>query len=127
MPHSKYFFLNYELFFCRRDEIINGKTASSPGLFGGRKVNTIFNEVWRIPVNEIDRPGSFAAHCSKSLILLLDVLKNIPDVNLLVDISAQLRKPPSEENKFLQESDRQEIVTMAATYLNTALKTIRDR
>ena len=54
-------------------------------------------------------------------------IKNIPDVNLLVDISAQLRKPPSEENKFLQESDRQEIVTMAATYLNTALKTIRDR
>ena len=56
-----------------------------------------------------------------------DLFKSIPDVNLLVDISAQLRKPPSEENKFLQESDRQEIITMAATYLNTALKTIRDR
>ena len=56
-----------------------------------------------------------------------DLLKSIPDVNLLVDISTQLRKPPSEENKFLQESDRQEFVTMAATYLNTVLKTIRDR
>ena len=56
-----------------------------------------------------------------------DLLKSIPDVNLLVDISTQLRKPPSEENKFLQESDRQEIVIMAATYFNTALKTIRDR
>ena len=56
-----------------------------------------------------------------------DLLKSIPDVNLLVDISAQLRKPRSEENKFLQESDRQEFVTMAATYLNTVLKTIRDR
>ena len=56
-----------------------------------------------------------------------DLLKSIPDVNLLVDISTQLRKPPSEENKFLQESDRQEFVTTAATYLNTALKTIRDR
>ena len=106
---------------------LTDKSAQSPGLFGGRKVNMIFNEVWRIPVNEIDRPGSFAAHCAKSLILLIDVLKNIPDVSLLIDISAQLRKPPSEENKFLQESDRQEIVTMAGTYLNTALKTIRDR
>ena len=106
---------------------LTDKSAQSPGLFGGRKVNMIFNEVWRIPVNEIDRPGSFAAHCAKSLILLIDVLKSIPDVGLLVDISAQLRKPPSEENKFLQESDRQEIVTMAGTYLNTALKTIRDR
>ena len=55
------------------------------------------------------------------------LIKNIPDVNLLVDISAQLRKPPSEENKFLLKSDLQEIVTMAATYLNTALNTIRDR
>ena len=55
------------------------------------------------------------------------ILKNIPDVNLLVDISAQLRKPPSEENKFLHESIRQEIATMAATYLNTALQTIPDR
>ena len=106
---------------------LTDKTAPCPGLFGGRKLNMIFNEVWRIPVNEIDRPGSFAAHCAKSLILLLDVLKNIPDVALLVDISAQLRKPPSEENKFLQESDRQDIVTMAATYLNAALKSIRDK
>ena len=48
-------------------------------------------------------------------------------MNLLVDISTQLRKPPSEENKFLQESDLGENVTMAATYLNIALKTIRDR
>jgi len=106
---------------------LTDKSAPCPGLFGGRKINMIFNEVWRIPVNEIDRPGSFAAHCAKSLILLLDVLKNIPDVALLVDISAQLRKAPNEENKFLQESDRQEIVTMAATYLNTALKNIRDK
>ena len=106
---------------------LTDKSAPCPGLFGGRKLNMIFNEVWRIPVNEIDRPGSFASHCAKSLILLLDVIKSVPDVALLVDISAQLRRPPSEENKFLQESDRQDIVTMAATYLNTALKSIRDK
>ena len=123
MPNRKYLFLNFELFFCRRDEIefINGKSASS---LSGRSIQS---KVWRIPVNETDWSGSFAAHCSKSLILLLDVLKNIPDVNLMVDISAQLRKPPSEENKSLQESDRQEIVIMAATYFNTALQKILDR
>ena len=95
-----------------------------PGLFGGRKPNLIFNEVWRVPVSEVDRPGSFAAHCGKALTLLLDVLKSIPDVETLVDISVQLRKPPSEENKFLHESDRKEIVMVASTYLNTALKSI---
>ena len=98
-----------------------------PGLFGGRKPNLIFNEVWRIPVSEVDRPGSFAAHCGKALTLLLDVLKSIPDVDTLVDISVQLRKPPSEENKFLHESDRKEIVAVASTYLNTALKSIVSR
>ena len=106
---------------------LTDKSVPHPGLFGGRKLNTVFNEVWRIPVNEIDRPGSFASHCAKSLTLLLSVLKNIPDVSTLLDISAQLRKPPSEENKYLQESDRQDIVKMAATYLNTALKSIRDK
>ena len=106
---------------------LTDKSVPHPGLFGGRKLNTIFNEVWRIPVNEIDRPGSFASHCAKSLTLLLSVLKNIPDVSTLLDISAQLRKPPSEENKYLQESDRQDIVKMAATYLNAALKSIRDK
>eukprot|EP00090_Calanus_glacialis_P013101 TRINITY_DN21726_c0_g1_i3.p1 TRINITY_DN21726_c0_g1~~TRINITY_DN21726_c0_g1_i3.p1 ORF type:complete len:2006 (+),score=827.87 TRINITY_DN21726_c0_g1_i3:94-6111(+) len=106
---------------------LTDKSASCPGLFGGRKPNLIFNEVWRIPVTEIDRPGSFANHCGKALILLLDVLKGIPDVATLVDISVQLRKPPSEENKFLHESDRQEIVTVASTFLNTALRTIREK
>merc|ERR1719154_71944 len=106
---------------------LTDKSASFPGLFGGRKPNLIFNEVWRIPITEIDRPGSFANHCGKALILLLDVLKNIPDVATLVDISVQLRKQPSSENKFLHESDRQEIVTGASTYLNTALRNIREK
>lgn len=106
---------------------LTDKSASFPGLFGGRKPNLIFNEVWRIPITEIDRPGSFANHCGKALILLLDVLKSIPDVATLVDISVQLRKQPSAENKFLHESDRQEIVIVANTYLNTALRTIREK
>ena len=80
-----------------------------------------------MPVNEVDRPGSFATHCGKSLTLLLEVLKSIMDVSTLVDISVQLKKAPSEENKFLHESDRREIVTMANTYLAAALKAIVGR
>jgi len=58
------------------------------------------------------------------IILLLDVLKDIPDVSSLVDISIQLKKAPTEENKYLQENDRQEIVTVAGTYFNTAVRTL---
>jgi len=95
-----------------------------PGLFFGRKPNQIFNDIWRIPISEIDRPGSFASHCSKILTLLLDVLRSLPDLNTLTDIALQLRKPPTEENKFVHENDRLEVGTMANTYLINTIKQI---
>ena len=100
----------------------NEKNVLCPGLFFGRKPNQIFNDIWRIPISEIDRPGSFAFHCSKSLMLLIDVLRSIPDLNILTDIALQLRKPPSEENKFVHENDRLEVGTMANTYLFNSIK-----
>ena len=98
------------------------KSAKFPGLFFGRKPNQVFNEIWRIPVNEIDRPGSFAAHCAKCLMLMIDVLRSLPDLGSLTDIAIQMRKPPSEENKFVHESDRVEVGTIASTYLFNTIK-----
>jgi len=98
-----------------------------PGLFFGRKPNQIFNDVWRIPISEIDRPGSFAFHCSKSLMLLIDVLRSIPDLNTLADIAIQMRKAPTEENKFVNECDRVEVGTMSITYLVNIIKGIKSK
>ena len=98
------------------------KNVKFPGLFFGRKPNQVFNEIWRIPINEIDRPGSFAAHCAKCLMLLLDVVRTLPDLTILTDIAIQMRKPPSEENKFVHDSDRIEIKTIASTYLFNTIK-----
>lgn len=100
----------------------NEKNVLCPGLFFGRKPNQIFNDIWRIPISEIDRPGSFATHCAKSLTLLLDVLRALPDLNTLTDIAIQMRKSPSEENKFVHETDRIEMGTMAITYLLNTIK-----
>ncbi len=71
------------------------KSSSCPGLFYDRKPHQVFNEVWRIPINDIDRPGSFATYCCKSLMLLLDVLKSKQDIQTLADIALQLRKYPT--------------------------------
>ena len=98
------------------------KNVQYPGLFFGRKANQVFNEIWRIPITEIDRPGSFASHCAKGLLLLIEVLRNLPDLNTLADIVLQLRKPPAEENKFIHESDRLEIGVMASTFLFNTIK-----
>ena len=45
----------------------------------------------RIPVNEIDRPGCFAAHCGRSTALLLDVLKDTRDHRLLMELYLALQ------------------------------------
>jgi tetratricopeptide (TPR) repeat protein len=71
------------------------KSAVCPGLFFGRKPHQVFNEVWRIPIGDIDRPGSFATYCCKSLVLLVDVLKSMKDIQALSDISLQLKKYPT--------------------------------
>jgi len=105
----------------------NERNVLCPGLFFGRKPNQIFNDVWRIPISEIDRPGSFAFHCSKSLMLLIDVLRGIPDLNTLADIAIQMRKAPTEENKFVSECDRVEVGTMSITYLVNIIKGIKSK
>ena len=106
-------FANSFLTMCRKSREFSGSVI---------KPNQVFNEIWRIPVNEIDRPGSFAAHCAKCLMLMIDVLRSLTDLGSLTDIAIQMRKPPSEENKFVHESDRVEVGTIASTYLFNTIK-----
>jgi calcineurin-binding protein cabin-1 len=57
--------------------------------------NTIrLQGVWRIPVNEIDRPGCFASHMSRSLILAMELIKETKDYKMLIDLSLQLKRTP---------------------------------
>jgi calcineurin-binding protein cabin-1 len=53
-----------------------------------------FQGIWRIPINEIDRPGSFASHMSRCVVLLMQVLKETGDGRMLIELCIQLRKTP---------------------------------
>ena len=53
-----------------------------------------FQGIWRIPIEEIDRSGSFATHMYRSAALLLDVMKDIGDINVLLYAHYQLGKIP---------------------------------
>ncbi|BES95231.1 Calcineurin-Hypothetical protein protein [Nesidiocoris tenuis] len=86
------------------------------GLFGDRKPYNFFNGVWRIPQNEIDRPGSFAAHMSRSVVLLLDVLAEVKDYKMLIDLSIQLKVEPEAEKKYLRDNEREEMSIEAAEH-----------
>uniref|UniRef100_A0A8C1MKL1 Calcineurin-binding protein cabin-1 n=1 Tax=Cyprinus carpio TaxID=7962 RepID=A0A8C1MKL1_CYPCA len=62
------------------------KHMPAQGLFCERNKTNLFNGIWRIPVDEIDRPGSFASHMNRSIVLLLDVLSQLKDHHTLLKI-----------------------------------------
>ena len=52
--------------------------------------------IWRIPVDEIDRPGSFASHMNRSIVLLLVVLSKLRDHDTLLKVSFMLQRTPDQ-------------------------------
>lgn len=52
--------------------------------------------IWRIPVDEIDRPGSFAWHMNRSVVLLLKVLAQLRDHGTLLRVSSMLQRTPDQ-------------------------------
>ncbi|XP_054155601.1 calcineurin-binding protein cabin-1-like [Oppia nitens] len=77
-----------------------------PGLFAERKSNNLFNGIWRIPIDDIDRPGSFWSHMFRSTWLLIRVCTFTIDYHMLCQIAIQLSKTPEAEKRFLRDTDR---------------------
>lgn len=83
------------------------------GLFHERKNNNFFNGIWRIPSQEIDRPGNFTTHLSKCIIILMDVLKKTNDYETLIDLALQLQRNPEADKKYLSDTDKKELFQQA--------------
>ncbi|TKS79123.1 Calcineurin-binding protein cabin-1 [Collichthys lucidus] len=69
--------------------------------------------IWRIPVDEIDRPGSFASHMNRSIVLLLEVLSQLKDHDTLLKVSFMLQRTPDQGKKYLRDVDRQVLAKRA--------------
>ncbi|XP_010082685.1 PREDICTED: calcineurin-binding protein cabin-1-like, partial [Pterocles gutturalis] len=65
--------------------------------------------IWRIPVDEIDRPGSFV----RSIVLLLNVLSQLKDYTTLLKVSSMLQRTPDQGKKYLRDADRQVLAQQA--------------
>ncbi|XP_073530466.1 calcineurin-binding protein cabin-1 isoform X1 [Phyllobates terribilis] len=89
------------------------KHMPAQGLFYERNKTNFFNGIWRIPVDEIDRPGSFASHMNRSIVLLLHVLAQLKDSNTLLKISCMLQRTPDQGKKYLRDVDRQVLAQRA--------------
>ncbi|MGH0166224.1 UNVERIFIED_CONTAM: hypothetical protein FKN15_050566 [Acipenser sinensis] len=93
------------------------KHMPAQGLFYERNKTNLFNGIWRIPVDEIDRPGSFASHMNRSIVLLLEVLSQLKDHNTLLKVSLMLQRTPDQGKKYLRDVDRQ-LLARRAFFLN---------
>uniref|UniRef100_A0A8C1UIQ5 Calcineurin-binding protein cabin-1 n=1 Tax=Cyprinus carpio TaxID=7962 RepID=A0A8C1UIQ5_CYPCA len=89
------------------------KHMPAQGLFCERNKTNLFNGIWRIPVDDIDRPGSFASHMNRSIVLLLDVLSQLKDHHTLLKISLMLQRTPDQGKKYLRDVDRQVLANRA--------------
>ncbi|XP_008547464.1 calcineurin-binding protein cabin-1 [Microplitis demolitor] len=96
---------------------------SFQGLFADRKTTNFFNGVWRIPNDEIDRPGSFASHMSRCVHLLMQVLKETDDSRMLMELCIHLRKTPDADKKYVRDSEREQLSRQALTLCLQSLRT----
>ncbi|CAG9130913.1 unnamed protein product [Plutella xylostella] len=92
------------------------------GLFGERKTTNFFNNIWRIPLSEIDRPGGFANHMNRCVLLTMEILKEIDDHKTLQEMSMQLQRIPEPDKKYLRDSDREELAQQAFSLCVQSLK-----
>ncbi|XP_028566665.2 calcineurin-binding protein cabin-1 isoform X2 [Podarcis muralis] len=98
------------------------KHMPAQGLFCERNKTNFFNGIWRIPVDEIDRPGSFASHMNRSIVLLLNVLSQLKDYNTLLKVSSMLQRTPDQGKKYLRDADRQVLAQRAFVLTVTVLE-----
>lgn len=80
--------------------------VSTPGLFAERRNTNFFTGIWHTPGDEIDRPGSFATHMRRSVVLLMEVLRLRRDVDKTVYLTVQLSRNPDLDKKYLRDIDR---------------------
>ena len=92
------------------------------GLFSERKNNNFFNGIWRVPSQEIDRPGNFTTHLSKCVVILMDVLKKTNDYETLMDLALQLQRNPEADKKYLSDTDKKELFHQAVACCVQAYK-----
>ncbi|XP_034836135.1 calcineurin-binding protein cabin-1-like [Maniola hyperantus] len=92
------------------------------GLFSERKPSNFFNNIWLLRSEEVERAGGFAFHMNRSVLLTLEILKEIDDHKTLLDLSLHLQRTPDLDKKYLKDCDRQELATQAFSLCVQSLK-----
>ncbi|KAH9491103.1 Calcineurin-binding protein cabin-1 [Dermatophagoides farinae] len=93
-----------------RFEIDPDKPNSNPGYINGlfidHKSANLYNGIWCIPVDEIERAGNFNAHMFRCTNLMIDICTKTEDYNQLSKIAIGLYKKPDPDKKYVNHNER---------------------
>ncbi|CAH2095594.1 unnamed protein product [Euphydryas editha] len=92
------------------------------GLFSERRNTNFFNNIWTMRDDEVARPGGFAFHMNRSVLLTLEILKEIDDHKTLLDLSVHLQRIPELDKKYLRDSDREDLAQQALSLCVQSLR-----
>lgn len=62
--------------------------------------------MWQVPVEEINRPGSFSSHARKNLELLVCVLAELKETQSLLQLAQLLKAKPDQNKQYLRDNER---------------------
>ena len=62
--------------------------------------------MWQVPVEEINRPGSFSSHARKNLELLVSVLAELKETQSLLQLAQLLKPKPDQTKRYLRDNER---------------------
>ena len=93
-------------------------------LFKDRKQGHLFANIWRMPIEEIDRPGCFEHWMFKSVWLLIKISTELRDAHTLSLVSFQLGREPEVSKKYLHNRPRLMLGTFAIRSLTQVITSV---
>lgn len=102
----------------------NPFNVSVQGLFNEKSKTNLFQGIWRIPLDDVDRPGSFCTHMYKAVKLLIDVLHELHEWDSLLLVSSLMYRSPDAGKKYLRDNER---LLLAAKAFKLSLKLLSNR
>ncbi|ELU14550.1 hypothetical protein CAPTEDRAFT_87861, partial [Capitella teleta] len=78
--------------------------------------------LWHIPIEDIDRSGSFATHLFRALCLLLEVLRSAHEPSMLLHLHQQMLRTPDQGKKYIRDLDRTFVAKRAFSYCLEAIE-----
>ncbi|XP_062500946.1 calcineurin-binding protein cabin-1-like [Corticium candelabrum] len=74
---------------------------------------TNFFQIWKMRIDELERPGSFQSHVNKSVCLLIKVLEKLEDRPSLLTVIQMLLKKADPSRRYLPESEKMNLLKKA--------------